>query len=107
MGSTPYRAGRLAGAEAATREGLRLAPTFVSEHYEPGKILLVEGRVQAALLEMMKEVPEGAQLQGLAMPYRLLGRQAESDAALDKPQRIRQLFVTPKSAEAIDCSMHI
>jgi TolB-like protein/DNA-binding winged helix-turn-helix (wHTH) protein/Flp pilus assembly protein TadD len=83
MGSTLYRAGRLAEAEAATREGIRLAPTFVSGHYYLGKILLVEGRAQEALAEMMKEVPEGAQLQGLAMAYHLLGRQAESDAALD------------------------
>lgn len=83
LGSTLYRAGRLAEAEAATREGLRLAPTFVSGHYYLGKILLVEGRAQEALAEMLKEVPEGAQLQGLAMAYHLLGRQTESDAALE------------------------
>jgi TolB-like protein/DNA-binding winged helix-turn-helix (wHTH) protein/Flp pilus assembly protein TadD len=83
LGSTLYRAGRLAEAEAATREGIRLAPMFVSGHYYLGKILLVEGRAQEALAEMLKEVPEGAQLQGLAMAYHLLGRQTESDAALE------------------------
>jgi tetratricopeptide (TPR) repeat protein len=56
---------------------------FVSGHYYLGKILLVEGRAQEALAEMLKEVPEGAQLQGLAMAYHLLGRQTESDAALE------------------------
>jgi hypothetical protein len=55
----------------------------VSGHYYLGKILLVEGRAQAALAEMLKEVPEGAQFQGLAMAYHLLGRQTESDAALE------------------------
>jgi tetratricopeptide (TPR) repeat protein len=83
LGTTLYRAGRLAEAEAVTREGIRLAPTFVSGHYYLGKILLVEGRAQEALAEMLKEVPEGAQLQGLAMAYHRLGRQAESDAALE------------------------
>ena len=83
LGSTLYRAGRLAEAEAATREGIRLAPTYVSGHYYLGKILLTEGRAQEALAEMLKEVPEGAQLQGLAMTYSRLGRKTESDAALD------------------------
>jgi hypothetical protein len=55
----------------------------VSGHYYLGKILLVEGHAQEALAQMLKEVPEGAQFQGLAMAYRLLGRQTESDAALE------------------------
>jgi tetratricopeptide (TPR) repeat protein len=83
LGSTLYRCGRLAEAEATTREGIKLAPRYVSGHYYLGKILLVEGRAQAALAEMLKEVPEGAQFQGLAMAYHLLGRQTESDAALE------------------------
>ena len=83
LGSTLYRSGRLAEAEAATREGVKLGPTWVSGHYYLGKILLVEGHAQEALAEMLKEVPEGAQFQGLAMAYHLLGRQADSDAALN------------------------
>jgi tetratricopeptide (TPR) repeat protein len=83
LGSTLYRSGRLAEAESTTREGIKLAPTYVSGHYYLGKILLVEGRTQEALAEILKEVPEGAQFQGLAMAYRSLGRQTESDAALE------------------------
>jgi TolB-like protein/DNA-binding winged helix-turn-helix (wHTH) protein len=83
LGSTLYRCGHLAEAEAATREGVKLGPTYVSGHYYLGKILLVEGRAQEALAEMLKEVPEGAQFQGLAMAYHLLGRQTDSDAALE------------------------
>jgi TolB-like protein/DNA-binding winged helix-turn-helix (wHTH) protein/tetratricopeptide (TPR) repeat protein len=83
LGSTLYRAGRLAEAEAATREGIKLGPTYVSGHYYLGKILLVEGHAQEALAQMLKEVPEGAQFQGLAMAYHSLGRQTESDAALE------------------------
>ena len=66
-----------------TRAGIKLAPGYVSGHYYLGKILLVEGRAPEALAEMLKEVPEGAQFQGLAMAYHLLGRQTESDAALE------------------------
>ena len=83
LGSTLYRSGRLAEAEAMTRAGIKLAPGYVSGHYYLGKILLVEGRAPEALAEMLKEVPEGAQFQGLAMAYHLLGRQTESDAALE------------------------
>jgi TolB-like protein/DNA-binding winged helix-turn-helix (wHTH) protein/Flp pilus assembly protein TadD len=83
LGSTLYRSGRLAEAEAATRAGIKLRPTYVSGHYYLGKILLVEGRAQEALAEMLNEVPEGAQFQGLAMAYHLLGRQTDSDAALE------------------------
>jgi TolB-like protein/tetratricopeptide (TPR) repeat protein len=83
LGSTLYRSGRLAEAEATTREGIKLAPSYVSGHYYLGKILLVAGRAQEALEQMQQEVPEGAQFQGLAMAYHLLGRQAESDAALE------------------------
>jgi TolB-like protein len=83
LGSTLYRCGRLAEAEATTRKGLELAPGYVSGHYYLGKILLVAGRAQEALGQMQQEVPEGAQFQGLAMAYHLLGRQTESDAALE------------------------
>jgi TolB-like protein/Flp pilus assembly protein TadD len=84
LGSILYAAGRLTEAEAATRKGLELVPGYISGYFYLGKILLSEGRVQEAHDEMLKDSPEGAKLQGLAMTYYKLGRHAESDSALQR-----------------------
>jgi len=42
-----------------------------------------EARLLTFPPQMQKEVPAGAQFQGLAMAYHLLGRQTDSDAALE------------------------
>ena len=84
LGAILYAAGRLTEAEAVTRKGLELIPGYISGYFYLGKILLSEGRVQEAHEEMLKDSPEGAKLQGLAMTYHMLGRHAESDSALQR-----------------------
>jgi tetratricopeptide (TPR) repeat protein len=84
FGTILYAAGRLAEAEAATRKGLELLPDYTSGYFSLGKILLAEGRVREAHDEMLKDSIEGAKLQGLAMTYHMLGRDNESDSALQR-----------------------
>jgi DNA-binding winged helix-turn-helix (wHTH) protein/TolB-like protein/Tfp pilus assembly protein PilF len=84
FGTILYAAGRLAEAEAATRKGLELLPDYTSGYYVLGKILLAEGRVRDAYDEMLKDSIEGGKLQGLAMTYHMLGRDNESDSALQR-----------------------
>ncbi len=84
FGTILYSAGRLAEAEAATRKGLELLPDYTSGYFVLGKILIAEGRVREAHDEMLKDSIEGAKLQGLAMTYHMLGRDYESDSALQR-----------------------
>jgi TolB-like protein/DNA-binding winged helix-turn-helix (wHTH) protein/Tfp pilus assembly protein PilF len=84
LGAIFYAAGRLPEAEAVTRKGLELIPGYVSGYFYLGKILILEGRVQEAHDEMLKDFPEGGKLQGLAMTYYLLGRSTESNSALQR-----------------------
>jgi tetratricopeptide (TPR) repeat protein len=46
--------------------------------------LILEGRIQEAHDAMLKDLPEGGKLQGLAMTYHLLGRSTESNSALQR-----------------------
>jgi hypothetical protein len=47
-----------------------------------GRILLLQGKPEAALREMQQEKEEIWRLSGLPLVYHALGRQSESDAAL-------------------------
>jgi tetratricopeptide (TPR) repeat protein len=75
-------AGRLDEAVASFRGALRLSPEYASAHFSIGQAMLQQGRAQAALAEMRHESDEVWRLLGLAMVYRTLGRNADSDAAL-------------------------
>jgi TolB-like protein/Flp pilus assembly protein TadD len=78
------RSGRFAEAEASHRQVLKIAPTYVSGHYYLGVVLLLEGKNDEALAEMLKESPVGGQAAGLAVVYVALHRTREADAALKR-----------------------
>jgi len=84
LGNARYRSGRYLEAEAAFRRVLQISPTFVSAHFELGRVLLERGQLHDALSEMEQESPErdSGRNVGLAMVYFALGRPADSDAAM-------------------------
>ncbi len=84
LGNARYRSGRLPEAEAAFRRILQISPTFVSAHFELGRVLLARGQLSDALKEMERESPEpeSGRTAGLSMVYYALGRRKDSDAAL-------------------------
>jgi tetratricopeptide (TPR) repeat protein len=84
LGNARYRSGRLPEAEAAFRRILQISPTFVSAHFELGRVLLARAHLSDALREMEQESPEpeSGRTAGLAMVYYALGRRTDSDAAL-------------------------
>jgi TolB-like protein/tetratricopeptide (TPR) repeat protein len=86
LGNARYRSGRYPEAEAAFRRVLQIAPTFVSAHFELGRVLLEAGRPRDALDEMERESPEpySGRTLGLAMVYFALGRRTDSDAAVKR-----------------------
>jgi tetratricopeptide (TPR) repeat protein len=86
LGNERYRSGRFLEADAAFRRVLQISPTFVSAHFELGRVLLARGQLPDALREMEQESPEAesGRTAGLAMVYYALGRRADSDSALKK-----------------------
>jgi TolB-like protein/Tfp pilus assembly protein PilF len=86
LGNARYRSGRYTEAEAAFRRVLQIAPTFVSAHFELGRVLLEAGHPRDALDEMERESPEpySGRTLGLAMVYYALGRRTDSDAAVKR-----------------------
>ena len=84
IGIADEQTGRFAEAEQRRRLVLKISPSYVRAHYELGTTLLAEKKLEAALEEMLKETPDGGRDAGLAMAYHALGREAESDAALDR-----------------------
>jgi adenylate cyclase len=84
LGNARYRSGRFPEAEAAFRRVLQISPTFVSAHFELGRVLLARGQLRDALGEMEQESPEpeSGRTAGLAIVYYALGRRTDSDAAL-------------------------
>lgn len=78
------RMGRIAEAEHESRRMLEISPTFEQGHYHLGTALLLEGRPDAALLEMRKETQPAWQMAGLALAYQALQRPKDGDAALEQ-----------------------
>jgi adenylate cyclase len=87
-GNTCYFAGRLEEAEAARRKVLALSPGWMSGHFYLGRVLLAQGRTEAALEEMQLEESEFWRLTGLALALQSLGRHEDSGDAL---QRLKAL----------------
>jgi TolB-like protein len=81
-GNACYFAGRLKEAEAARRKVLALSPGWMSGHFYLGRVLLAQGRLEAALEEMQQEESEFWRLTGLALALHWLGRREDSDDAL-------------------------
>jgi adenylate cyclase len=74
--------GRPKEAEAAMRRALAINPTLFEGHMFLGTLLLAHGQPEAALPEMLKDSDAGARLVGSVAVYFVLGRKADSDAAL-------------------------
>jgi TolB-like protein/Tfp pilus assembly protein PilF len=74
--------GQLDESIVAYRKLLSLAPDAGWERTALGNVLLQKGDVNAALAEFQKEPIEVFRLSGLTDAYGVLGRKAESDAAL-------------------------
>ena len=73
---------RDAEAEAAFRKTLELDPEGATQHEFLGLALLLQGKTDAAMLEMQKETAEIWRLGGLPLVLHALGRRSESDASL-------------------------
>jgi len=84
LGNIRYREGRLSEAERELRKVLELSSTYGEAHFYLGRILLAEGRREAALEEMQREAPESGRDTGLAIIYQAIGRKEDSDAALTR-----------------------
>jgi TolB-like protein/Tfp pilus assembly protein PilF len=76
------RAGRLAESEAEVRRVLEISPNFGSAYFELALALLLQGRLDEALVTIQKASPEDSRYEGLALVYYAMDRKAESDAAL-------------------------
>jgi tetratricopeptide (TPR) repeat protein len=76
--------GHLMEAEAAARRMLEIAPAFDWGHMQLGLSMLLRGDREAALAEMTRDSNPMARAQGLSMVYHALGRNDESNAALEK-----------------------
>jgi len=78
-------AGRWDDAIASYRMALSLSPDQLTAHYGIAMALLGKGTPEAALAEIRQEPEEaGWDLIGLPMIYHALGREAESDSALEE-----------------------
>ena len=73
---------------ASFRTALRLSPGRIAAQFNLGLALLQKGEAEAALAAVQKEPDEGFRLIALAIVYRALGRQADSDKALADEIRI-------------------
>jgi tetratricopeptide (TPR) repeat protein len=82
LGLVLYYAGRLPEAEAALRKLLELRPGIAAESTHLAKVLLARGQPEAALAAFEQEPSEAWRMIGLPLAYHVLGRKAESDAAL-------------------------
>jgi len=78
-----YVGGRYEDARAALQKALDLNPRATYVHLTMGEALIVEGKPQQALAEIEKEPIEWAKLTGQALAYHALGREQDSNAALE------------------------
>jgi adenylate cyclase len=74
--------GRVTEAEKACRRALEISPTYIGGAYNLGVNLLVQGKAEDALTEMLKADDPGDQLAGLALAYHALHRNRDAEAAL-------------------------
>ena len=84
LGYLRYFVGQNQQAEAALQKAFELNPQKELDHVIRGQILLAEGRPQPALSEMEQESSAVWKTFGETIAYHALGRNDDSDAALDK-----------------------
>jgi TolB-like protein/Tfp pilus assembly protein PilF len=77
-----YRTGRLADAEHILRAHIEREPRSAWSRAMLSRVLLVQGKPDAALAMLQEEVDEGARIAYLPIMLQGTGRQAEADAAL-------------------------
>jgi TolB-like protein/Tfp pilus assembly protein PilF len=82
LGRSLLAVNRDAEAEAAFRKAMELDPGGAIRHYAIGRALLLQGKTDAALLEMQQEAHDIWRLAGLPLVFHALGRRGESDTAL-------------------------
>ncbi|MGA7639216.1 MAG: winged helix-turn-helix domain-containing protein [Candidatus Acidiferrales bacterium] len=82
LGYELFFVGRYEEALAELQRTEELNPQISSLHLTRGKILMAQGHPQEALAEMEKETGQWEKFSGETLAYHLLGRHAESDAAL-------------------------
>jgi TolB-like protein/Flp pilus assembly protein TadD len=82
LGYSYYYALRFDEAVTAFRKALSLGPGRLRAHYYIGRVLLAQGALQEALVEIQKEPGDPFQLVGLALIYHALGDSEASDRAL-------------------------
>lgn len=77
-------AGDFDRAEAMLRRALAISPDYLSGNFFLGVVLLVGGDAEAALPVFARERDEAWNLEGRALAYHALGRDDESDQALER-----------------------
>ncbi|HEY4048835.1 MAG TPA: tetratricopeptide repeat protein, partial [Acidobacteriaceae bacterium] len=83
LGYLLYAAGRYDEARAEMQKALDLNPQGAFIHLTLDKILIEQGKPQQALAQIEKEPSEWAKLTGQALAYHALGREQDSNAALE------------------------
>jgi TolB-like protein/DNA-binding winged helix-turn-helix (wHTH) protein/Flp pilus assembly protein TadD len=83
LGYLLYAAGRYDRARATLQKALDLNPQASHVHLTLDKILIAQGMPQQALVEIEKEPSEWGKFTGLALAYHALGREQDSNTALD------------------------
>jgi TolB-like protein/Tfp pilus assembly protein PilF len=76
------RYGHLAEAEQSLRRSLQIAPAWGAHRYFLGKVLMLQGHLDATLTVFRQETLDDGQLEGSAMVHFAAGRKADSDALL-------------------------
>ena len=84
LGQIKYFQGQLADAEADAKKALELSPDVFPGPFLLSEIYVVEGRPQDALSEIERERSDYWRLCVYALAYYALGREKESDAALQE-----------------------
>ncbi len=84
LGRAYYSAGRLTESEQAFKKALELAPTHAGARNFLGRVYLAQNRLEESLTEMEKVSDADWRLFGLAIVYHALGREKESEAALNE-----------------------
>jgi tetratricopeptide (TPR) repeat protein len=82
LGYTYYYSERLDEAAAAFRRAISLSPERPRAHFYLGRVLLAQGDLREALIEIQKEPMDYFRLAGLALVYHALGDSEASERAL-------------------------
>ena len=74
--------GRLDEAESFSKKALEMNPEFITGHSSLGLIYVLQGKAEAAILEMEKETADAYKPYGQGLAYHAAGKKKVSDQAL-------------------------